>query len=56
MLVNSFVPHSEVSGHRKITIWPEWNEADLAMEKWDLAGGGGKGKDKTKGLHSTVVS
>ncbi|XP_008121170.2 androglobin isoform X2 [Anolis carolinensis] len=30
----------------RFPIWPEWNEADINIEKWD-AGKGGKEKDKT---------
>ena len=29
---------------RKPTIWPEWTEAELAAEKWDLSGGKGRAK------------
>jgi len=44
---------------KKIPIWPEWSEAAIQAEKWDLGthgggGGGGKGRDK-KGAQVQVV-
>lgn len=27
-----------------MTIWPEWTEAEIAAEKWDLSGGKGRAK------------
>lgn len=46
--------NSEVG--KKITIWPEWTDAELAAEKWELGGGGGKGRDKGKVTpHSATV-
>lgn len=39
-----------------MSIWPEWTEAELATEKWDLGGGGaGKGRDKGKAGHVAGV-
>lgn len=40
-------PQSAATEARKgrFPIWPEWNEADINIEKWD-AGKGGKEKDK----------
>ncbi|KAL8581512.1 hypothetical protein ACOMHN_042905 [Nucella lapillus] len=35
----------------KITIWPEWNDADVNAEKWDAAH---KGKEDKKGKSPTV--
>lgn len=37
---------------RKPTIWPEWTEAELAAEKWDLGGG----KSRAKSSANNVVS
>lgn len=51
----SLTPSSEGGGPKKISIWPEWTDAELAAEKWDLGGGAGKGRDKGKGGHTTVV-
>ncbi|XP_048353335.1 androglobin-like [Sphaerodactylus townsendi] len=45
----SVLSPSTVSAEAKkgrFPIWPEWNEMDINMEKWD-AGKGGKEKDKT---------
>lgn len=51
----SLTPSSE-GGSKKVSIWPEWTDAELATEKWDLGGGGtGKGRDKGKSVHTTVV-
>ena len=41
------------NGGRKFSIWPEWSEAEIASEKFDL--GGGKGKDKGKASQSLTV-
>lgn len=46
--------HSE-GGVKRVAIWPEWTEAELAIEKWDLGGGAVKGRDKSKGGHNIVV-
>lgn len=43
------------SGSKKISIWPEWSDADLAMEKWELAGGGTGGKGQKKSIHPAIV-
>ena len=43
------------TGSKRISIWPEWTDADLATEKWDLVGGAGKGRDKGKSAHPAVV-
>ena len=39
---------------RKPTIWPEWTEAELAAEKWDL--GGGKGRAKSSAINAVNSS
>ncbi|KAK7107723.1 hypothetical protein V1264_015593 [Littorina saxatilis] len=36
---------------QKVTIWPEWNDADVNAEKWDAAH---KGKEDKKGKSPTV--
>lgn len=45
--------YSDVGG-KKYSIWPEWTEAEIAAEKFDL--GGGKGKDKGKASHCLTVN
>eukprot|EP00118_Oscarella_pearsei_P014950 m.131375 g.131375 ORF g.131375 m.131375 type:complete len:567 (+) comp38042_c0_seq23:4956-6656(+) len=43
-------PSFEETEKPKIVVWPEFNESELALEKWDGSSGGGKGKEKNKGL------
>lgn len=42
------------TGVKKYSIWPEWTEAEIAAEKFEL--GGGKGKDKGKASQSLTVN
>uniref|UniRef100_A0A803T3N7 Androglobin n=1 Tax=Anolis carolinensis TaxID=28377 RepID=A0A803T3N7_ANOCA len=46
MTTSSVNPPGAETRRGRFPIWPEWNEADINIEKWD-AGKGGKEKDKT---------
>lgn len=41
---------------RKPTIWPEWTEAELAAEKWDLGGGKGRAKSSANNVVNSSIA